>query len=164
MQVALLVMIPDEGAAEVAIDLSHLERVLFNILGNAIKHASLGGRRVCVAMLRRADEIDVLVSDNGPGIEASVRHRLFQKGVVGRQAGGRGLGLFIAGGIVRRYGGRIWATDSSGGGASFGFALARARAASLSPAPQLKDAARVPSEAALVVVLILILANLVLVW
>lgn len=102
-----------------------LDRVLRNLIGNAIKFTPAGGR---IMVSIRADGADLLVSvaDTGPGISASVKTRLFEKfargDVVGR---GYGLGLAFCKLAVETMGGRIWAESPPGQGATLIFALPR---------------------------------------
>jgi len=66
------------------------------------------------------------VADEGPGIAAEERERVFQKYYRGSRAGsapGLGLGLGIAREIISAHGGRIWTEDAEGGGAQFSFTL-----------------------------------------
>jgi signal transduction histidine kinase len=78
----------------------------------------------------------VRVVDEGPGIPQAEQERIFRKfyrgGDVGGRlpdAGGTGLGLFIAQGLVAAMGGRIWVTSNEGRGSSFGFELPLAHVA-----------------------------------
>ncbi len=103
-----------------------LERVLQNLVGNAIKFTPDGG---VVRVAARRDETNpgrvvVSVSDNGAGIPAEIRGRLFQKFVTGSQPErGSGLGLAFCRMAVEAHGERIWVEDTPGGGTTISFTM-----------------------------------------
>jgi two-component system sensor histidine kinase KdpD len=100
-----------------------IEQVLTNLLENAIQHAPAGSAIEISAAIQGQDVI-VTVGDRGPGIPPGQELKIFQKFVRGeRTAGGVGLGLPICRAIVEAHGGRIWADNRTGGGASFYFSL-----------------------------------------
>jgi signal transduction histidine kinase len=73
-----------------------------------------------------AGEVVVTVEDTGEGLAAETRTRMFERfwrRDASRPAGGAGLGLAIARGLVEAQGGRIWAEDGAGGGARVSFTL-----------------------------------------
>ncbi len=100
-------------------DPGELRRVLVNLTTNAVRHA---GARVCLDALAAADGRVVLrVTDDGPGIGAADRLRVFERfarldDARSRDAGGSGLGLPIVAELVARAGGEIALTDAPGGG------------------------------------------------
>jgi len=113
--------------AQVDVDGERLQQVLANLLSNAVKYAPEGSV-VQVSMARRHRELEVAVSDSGPGIPEEVRPRLFERfvqadGSDSRKAGGTGLGLAISKGIIERLGGRIGFTSHAGFGTTFWFRL-----------------------------------------
>jgi two-component system sensor histidine kinase KdpD len=101
-----------------------IEQVLLNLLENAAKHTPQGGA-VDVSAAVCDGEMQVEVSDRGPGVPQQDADRVFEKFYRSREreGGGMGLGLTICRGIVRAHGGRIWVEDRPGGGASFRFTL-----------------------------------------
>lgn len=105
-----------------------LQRILENLVGNAIKFTPAGGW-IClsaewVAEAAGRPVVHVVVTDSGPGIEPDLQNRLFQKFVTGRQPGkGSGLGLAFCRLAVEAHGGRIWVENEPGGGAAFHFVL-----------------------------------------
>jgi signal transduction histidine kinase len=106
------------GLPRLAADLHLLERVLHNLIGNALKFTPDGGR-VRVAARMYADDdcfVEIVVSDTGPGVPERVRERLFQKFVTG-SSGGTGLGLAFCRLAVEAHAGRIWLGDEPGGAA-----------------------------------------------
>jgi signal transduction histidine kinase len=72
----------------------------------------------------RGGAIEVRIVDEGIGIPAGDRERIFRKFESGRDAGGGiGLGLFLARGLVSAMGGKIWVDSGEGKGSSFVFEL-----------------------------------------
>ena len=129
--------LPDEPVAAEA-DSEKLRLVLSHLLDNAIKYSPNGGN-VTVAARRRRDTVEVTVADEGVGIPQSEQERIFRKfyrgdGGAGRTAGGTGLGLFIAQGLVTAMGGRIWVSSVEGEGSRFTFELPLAQARALAGA------------------------------
>ena len=106
-------------------DPDKLRQVLDQLLANAVKF-SPGGGTVTVSVERRADEIEIAVADEGVGIPAGDVDRIFSKFTKVATGPGTGLGLFIARGLVREMGGRMWVESTDGVGARFVFALALA--------------------------------------
>jgi signal transduction histidine kinase len=88
-------------------DQVELEQIVFNLIRNAIEATSgQAGAEVTVSARRAGDQVVVDVSDNGPGIAAEVRDRLFEPFVTGR-AGGTGLGLALCQRLAERMGGEV---------------------------------------------------------
>ncbi|WP_093458724.1 ATP-binding protein [Pseudomonas sp. NFR16] len=104
-------------------DLGLIERVLTNLLDNAVRHTPQGGE-VSVSLLPRGNFVDVIVSDTGPGIAAELRESLFLRpfNIGGARRDG-GLGLRIVHQILQLHGHRIELIDVPGRGATFRFAL-----------------------------------------
>lgn len=92
-----------------------LQQVLGNLLQNA---AQVGARGIEVRGEAVGTAARLLVVDDGPGIPAELRHRLFDPFATGR-AGGRGLGLAIARRIVVRHGGTLDLAEAGHPGAAF---------------------------------------------
>ena len=111
-------------------DREKLRQVLEQLVSNAVKYSPPGGA-VTVSARRRDDLVEVAVTDEGMGIPSSERERIFSKfykagGAPGR---GTGLGLFIARGLVREMGGRIWVESEEGRGSRFAIELPLAESA-----------------------------------
>lgn len=104
-------------------DANRLAQVLRNLIDNAISFSPDGGR-VTLALASRGDQVELAVSDQGPGVPAANRRDIFRRFYSERPEGedfGRhsGLGLSIAGAIVVAHGGQITVEDAPGGGAAF---------------------------------------------
>ena len=102
-----------------------VERVLMNLLTNALRHTPADGV-VAVRVVPRATAVTFAVEDTGEGIDAETRDRMFERfwrADRSRTTRGAGLGLAIARGLVEAHGGRIWAEDREGGGARICFTL-----------------------------------------
>lgn len=107
-------------------DPGHVQQVLVNIIGNAIKFTPDGGR-VSVGLVREDDALVFRVTDTGPGISHAEQTRIFHKyyrdPAVRESVDGAGLGLAISRRIVDGHGGRIWVESEPGHGAVFSFSL-----------------------------------------
>ena len=106
-------------------DAGMLRQVFGNLVGNAIKYAP--GGLIAIRLDLEEDQVDVFVTDQGPGIPPEQLPRLFERF---RQAarpeerrGGLGLGLYLARGIVEAHGGRIGVQTELGRGSTFWFTL-----------------------------------------
>jgi len=100
-----------------------LEQVFVNLLENAAKHTP-PGTPIEVGAESRPGEVIAYVADRGPGLppgEEEMIFRKFHRG--GSTSSGIGLGLTICRGIVTAHGGRIWAENLPGGGATFRISL-----------------------------------------
>lgn len=114
------------GLPEVLIDKVQIHQVIINLIRNAIDALakSGGGQRIITLQTQRADpgEVEITVTDTGPGLADEVKSRLFQPFVT-TKPDGMGIGLSICRTIVDGHGGRIWASDPPGGGTAFHFTL-----------------------------------------
>jgi two-component system sensor histidine kinase KdpD len=111
-------------APDVDADPVQLDQVLTNLLENAARHSPDGGEvTVSVALWRSS--VQVRVVDQGPGIPAEERERVFDAFYRGETSvrSGSGLGLAIARAIVLAHGGRIWVEGAPGGGTAVVFEL-----------------------------------------
>jgi two-component system sensor histidine kinase KdpD len=109
----------------VRVDAQQIQRVLVNLLENALKFSpATEPVHVRVAGTRR--ELVIRVIDHGSGIPEPELERIFApfQRVAGERVRGAGLGLAIAKGFAEANGGRIWAESQAGQGASFTLALA----------------------------------------
>ena len=119
----LQVTFPEDGPLVLAGPAERLERVLANLLDNAIRHAPRGSRveiRVCT----RGSEVEVSVRDEGPGVPEIERDQLFEKFSQGAGRRGKlGLGLYFCRITVERWGGRIGYAPGARGGSCFWFVV-----------------------------------------
>jgi signal transduction histidine kinase/ActR/RegA family two-component response regulator len=106
-----------------------VEQALVNLVSNAVKFSPPGGTvTIRLAGETRGEEIalKLSVTDEGPGISAEDRERIFgayEQTELGRSCGGAGLGLAICAGNLRLMGGTIGVAEAAGGGALFHFDL-----------------------------------------
>jgi signal transduction histidine kinase len=103
-------------------DSLRLEHALSNLVDNALKF----GDDVEVSTWARDGEAGVTVTDDGPGIPAGERERVFERFVrldAARGRGGSGLGLAICREVATAHGGRVWVEPAPGGGSRFVMAL-----------------------------------------
>jgi signal transduction histidine kinase len=110
----------------------HIERVLLNLLANALRHTP-GDGSVAVLLEPEAGGVRLSVEDTGEGIPPEHLDRAFDRfwradSARRRDGAGAGLGLAIAKGLVEAQGGRIWAEPRNGGGARISFVLPAAPA------------------------------------
>ena len=103
-------------------DSSKIGQVVHNLLDNALRFTPSGGSIILLVGMNKENEIQIKIQDSGPGIDPSVKDRLFEK-FASRSDGGTGLGLFLSKKIVTAHGGNIWASNDSSGGAVFSFTL-----------------------------------------
>ncbi len=109
----------------VRVDAQQIERVLVNLLENALKY-SPADERVRVQVLETANRVLVRVIDHGPGIASEDRERIFepfQRGTDERR--GAGLGLAIARGFAEANEASVWVESRPGQGTTFVLALPR---------------------------------------
>ncbi|HQR38798.1 MAG TPA: HAMP domain-containing sensor histidine kinase [Blastocatellia bacterium] len=100
-----------------------LERVLSNLLGNALRYSPKGST-VRIGLAREDGWIRMSVDDEGPGVPEDVQGRLFQKFSQGKtKSGSVGLGLYFCRMTVERWGGEIGYSTRPEGGSSFWFRL-----------------------------------------
>jgi signal transduction histidine kinase len=107
-----------------------VERVLFNLLTNALRHTPSDGS-IAVHAHPERESVVVAVEDTGDGLTPEAVARMFDRfwrGEPSRSSHGSGLGLAIARGLVEAQGGRIWAENRPQGGARIAFTLPAAPA------------------------------------
>ena len=104
-----------------------MQRVLYNLIQNAIRHTPTDGT-VTLTVRGQQNRVELLVSDTGEGIRENDLPHVFDRFYRGEPArtrdsrlaaGGAGLGLAIARGIVEAHGGSISAESEPGQGATF---------------------------------------------
>ena len=110
----------------VAGEATYVEQIVRNLLGNAAKYTP-PGTAVVVDARRNEGDVEIRVTDSGPGIpDASLRRvfELFYRDPdSARAVAGSGIGLFVCRSLVEAMGGRMWAIRPPAGGTEFGFTL-----------------------------------------
>jgi signal transduction histidine kinase/ActR/RegA family two-component response regulator len=132
LQDSVQLMIGYEGDTDLVavVDGMRLKQVFNNLIGNALKFARNG---VVEARLKawldgETIHIEARVRDDGPGVDADRVDLIFEPFVHGSGPDGAGLGLAICRQVIDRMGGRIWAENNPGRGATFAFDLTLPRA------------------------------------
>lgn len=116
-----------EPLPEVIADRLSIEQILGNLLNNAVKYLVVGRPgKIRVWVERSSTDTVFHISDNGRGIEAEDRHKVFEPfRRVGKQTvPGEGMGLTYVQVLVRRHGGQIWFESQPNVGSTFSFSLA----------------------------------------
>lgn len=109
---------------QIWVDASRLQQVLGNFLSNAIKYTPEGGEVSLHCSVPDATHVRISVTDQGPGIAAEFRARVFEKFAQAdasdsRQKGGTGLGLAITKEFIERMGGKVGFDTAEGQGTTF---------------------------------------------
>jgi signal transduction histidine kinase len=126
----------DPALATATANPERIQRVLFNLIQNAIRHTPADGS-VTVRAASAGSSVEIEVADTGEGIAPGDRERVFEPFAQGadrasRTDGSAGLGLAISRAIVEAHGGRIWIVDAPSEGDDAG---ARVRFSLPGPAP-----------------------------
>jgi signal transduction histidine kinase len=115
-------VVVDAPAVQIAVDAPKVERIVENLVVNAAKHTQ-AGTTIWVRVQAQRDGVLLVVEDEGPGVPAQLRERIFQPFHQGRNvadhAPGSGIGLALVAQFSSLHGGRAWIQDRPGGGASF---------------------------------------------
>ncbi len=115
--------VPADDSAELLADEPRLRQVAANLISNALKF-SPPERTIQVTLARRADILELRVSDEGPGLTPADRERLFQpfarlSALPTAHESSHGLGLSIVHELARLHGGRIRVDSTPGQGSTF---------------------------------------------
>ena len=111
----------DLGSSVVSVDPAHLERIVENLLANALKHTP-PGTQIWVRAQDAPEGVVLLVEDAGPGVPAELGDEIFEpfrRGDTNSHAPGTGVGLSLVARFAALNGGRAWVEARPGGGASF---------------------------------------------
>jgi len=109
----------DSAIAEV--DAPKVERIVDNLLANAIAYSSADGE-ISVRVENQQHGILIAVDDRGPGVAEEERETIFEifnRGSANPNVSGTGIGLSLVAQFTALHGGRAWVEDNPGGGASF---------------------------------------------
>lgn len=116
---------PHDSLPKVRLDRLQIERVLDNLIGNALRHSRSGGQ-INLQARAQGERVIISISDDGEGIAYTQQARIFEPFVqVGHRKGGAGLGLALCKEIVELHGGRIGVKSRPGQGTQFYLALQR---------------------------------------
>ena len=112
------------GLPTVRADRLQIERVVANLVSNAVRHTERGGE-ISITATQRDGHVAISVADTGSGIPPEYLPRIFDKfvQVPNAPSGGAGLGLAIAKHIVEAHGGQISVRSEMGHGTTFTFTL-----------------------------------------
>jgi len=131
-QDGVTLMVGYEGDTELAaeIDGMRLKQVFNNLIGNALKFARNGMVEARLKAWVEGNDVrmEARVRDDGPGVDEDRVDAIFEPFVHGSGPDGAGLGLSICRQVVDRMGGRIWAENNAGRGATFAFDITAPRA------------------------------------
>ena len=122
--------VPEAVTAEA--DPARLRQVLANLIDNAIKYGAEGGRVVVGGRGLEGALVEITVRDDGPGIPAEAKARIFERfyradKARSREQGGTGLGLAIVKNVVQAHGGDVRVESAPGKGSEFFITLPAAR-------------------------------------
>ncbi|RED50798.1 sensor histidine kinase [Aestuariispira insulae] len=117
-----------ENLPMVRVDRDKFMQVLINLVSNAVKFCGQPEGRIAVTLAVVETGLQVTVQDNGKGVPAANRDRIFDKfhrspGESNKAPHGTGLGLAICRQIITFFGGRIWVEEGDLGGAAFSFSI-----------------------------------------
>jgi signal transduction histidine kinase len=104
-----------------------LKTILRNLISNAIKFSNENGK-ITISAIKKGRFIEVLVQDNGVGMEPEIVKNLFNLAVNNSRLGtsgekGTGLGLILVKEFVEKHGGEIYVNSEVGKGSVFSFTL-----------------------------------------
>jgi PAS domain S-box-containing protein len=116
------------ASTEVLVDPPKIERIVENLLVNAVKHTPRG-TPIHVSVLASDEGATILVEDEGPGVPEDLRERIFEEFLRGEDrheaSPGVGVGLSLVRRFAEMHHGRAWVEERAGGGASFRVFLPR---------------------------------------
>ncbi len=107
------------------LDAPLMGQVFINLLENALKYTPAGSD-ITLRAWSAGESLEIEMADQGPGLSEEERESIFElyhRGKTGGGSPGHGMGLAICKAIVTAHGGRIWAENRPGGGASFRISL-----------------------------------------
>ncbi len=108
----IVVEIESPGLHVAQFDPRKMERVFYNLLLNGCQAAQLGGGHVGVTVADHYGDLRIQIADDGPGVESSIRDKLFEPFVSHGKENGTGLGLTIAQKIVQDHNGSLYLESS----------------------------------------------------
>jgi signal transduction histidine kinase len=125
--VAIRLVCDDPAQSIATVDAKQLQRAIYNLLLNACQsaHRAEGLREVVASIAASSEEIDLTVTDSGPGVAEHIRESLFQPFVSDGKHSGTGLGLTLANAIAKEHGGYVALLSTRPGETIFRLTLTR---------------------------------------
>lgn len=121
-EIALEIEMAGPGSSQCCVDERALEIALINLIDNALKYAPQG-KVIRIILRADSDKLELMVEDQGPGIQRDQKKRIFERfvrgTVTGDRARGSGIGLSLVFQIAQAHGGKAWVEDVPTGGARF---------------------------------------------
>jgi two-component system sensor histidine kinase KdpD len=111
----------EDGAFDAYVNPVHFELIVLHLVRNVVKHTP-EGTRAWVRFRSRPEGVEVAVDDDGPGVPEDAKASIFEpfeQSAAPKHAPGMGIGLTVVSYLAAAAGGRAWAEDRPGGGASF---------------------------------------------
>jgi signal transduction histidine kinase len=111
----------ETGSAVAEVDAPKVERIIDNLLANAVSHTP-PGTEILVRVEGTDGGVMIAVDDHGPGVAARQREAIFEifnRGATDEHVPGTGIGLSLVAQFTALHGGRAWVEENPGGGASF---------------------------------------------
>ena len=121
------------------VDTALLRQVLDNLVANAFKYARCGD--ILLSAQERQGAVVIRIDDEGPGVAGCQREKIFeprQRGAIGPEIPGEGLGLSLSRELAGRMNGTLRCVDAPGGGARFELSLREAAIPERAPSPGLR--------------------------
>ncbi len=139
-QAATVRIVTSGGDLTLEADAVRLEQVFINLLENALKYGNRPGLAVDLHLGRSGPNIEVQVTDNGPGIPRADQEHIFERFYRvhkdrSRETGGTGLGLSIVKNVIQAHGGSVAVRSAPGEGSTFTVVLPLLQSATVAPAP-----------------------------
>ena len=116
---ATRIQLTTEGNTEGLFDFRKLERAVLNLLVNACEAVPAERGEIRVDLRRVNDDVEIRISDNGPGVPEAVRERLFEPFVSYGKENGTGMGLTVVQKIIQDHGGDVVVENTSPAGTTF---------------------------------------------
>jgi signal transduction histidine kinase len=142
------IKLTSEGPVHAYVDAAQVERIVENLVANAIRYTPVG-TPIWVRATGDADGVLIVVEDAGPGIPAELRDSVFEPFRQGNEVvthnPGVGIGLSLVTRFAELHGGRAWVEEREGGGASFHVYLPSSSAADESFEDLSSDGSLVPA-------------------
>jgi signal transduction histidine kinase len=101
------IRIEDPACPEALVDARKLERAIYNLVLNSCQAVAGSGGKIIIRVSQTPDRVELRFCDDGPGVDPSIRAKLFQPFVSLGKENGSGLGLTIAQKIVQDHGGSL---------------------------------------------------------